>query len=91
MRRRSAIHTSSTGSTSRVRRLEEHALRAVVRRYDWVHTSLGIVGNVAFLVGSVCFLFDSAKTVGIWLFIVGAAGMLVGSIGQALIDSSGER
>lgn len=79
------IQQSSPAAGSRVRQVEEHALRALVRRYDWVHTSLGIFGNVAFLLGSVCFLFESWKTVGVWLFIAGAAGMLVGSLGQALV------
>lgn len=52
--------------------------------FHWVHTWLGLVGNIAFLVGSVFFLFESLKLAGIWLFIVGALGMLLGSIGDAV-------
>lgn len=69
--------------------MERHALHALVRRYDWVHTSLGIFGNVVFLIGSICFLFESSKTVGVWLFIAGATGMLIGSVGQAILESNG--
>lgn len=54
-----------------------------------MHTSLGIFGNVAFLIGSICFLFESSKTVGVWLFIAGAAGMLIGSVGRAVVTSNG--
>lgn len=61
-----------------------------MRRYDWIHTSLGIFGNVAFLIGSVCFLAESTKTIGVWLFIAGAAGMLLGSIGEAVVTSSSD-
>lgn len=61
-------------------------IRAVARNYEWVHTGLGLVGNLAFLVGSVFFLDESLKSAGVWLFIVGAAGMLIGSIGRAIVD-----
>lgn len=63
-----------------------HPVRAVARNYEGVHTGLGLAGNLAFLVGSVFFLLESLKTAGVWLFIVGAAGMLIGSIGRAIID-----
>lgn len=62
-----------------------HPLRSIARHYTWVHTTLGLIGNTAFLIGSVFFLFEDLKTVGIWLFIVGAAGMLIGQIGRALV------
>lgn len=62
-------------------------LDRIVQDYEWVHTLLGIVGNVSFFVGSVFFLFEPLKTAGIWLFIVGSAGMLVGSVGRALVDT----
>ncbi|MFP3915436.1 MAG: YrhK family protein [Actinomycetota bacterium] len=62
------------------------ALREFVRNYEWIHTSLGLVGNTSFLVGSVFFLWESLKPAGTWLFIVGAFGMLVGSVGRAIVD-----
>ncbi|MFP5309938.1 MAG: YrhK family protein [Actinomycetes bacterium] len=60
-------------------------LEELVQEYEWVHTALGILGNVAFLAGSALFLSDATKTAGVWLFIAGSAGMLVGSVGQALV------
>lgn len=67
----------------------KHPLRAFVHEYHWVHTGLGLVGNTAFLVGSVLFFWESTKVAGIWLFVVGATGMLIGSVGQAIVQ--GER
>lgn len=59
-------------------------IKKIIEDYDWVHTGLGIVGNVCFLVGSVLFLWESTKTAGVWLFIAGASGMLIGSVGSAV-------
>ncbi len=59
--------------------------------YEWFHTLLGILGNLAFLVGSVLFLFESLKRAGVWLFIVGSAGMLVGSVGSVLVRRARRR
>ncbi|MDY7103875.1 MAG: YrhK family protein [Actinomycetota bacterium] len=61
-------------------------INAIARNYRWVHTIIGIIGNFSFLLGSVFFLWESLKTAGVWLFIIGSAGMLVGSIGSALVD-----
>lgn len=62
------------------------AVERFVSNYEWIHTGLGLVGNLAFLVGSVLFLWESTKQAGVWLFIIGAAGMLVGSVGRAIVD-----
>ena len=64
-----------------------HPVHALARNYEWLHTGLGLVGNLAFLVGSVFFLSESLKIAGTWLFIVGAAGMLIGSIGRAIVNA----
>lgn len=63
------------------------ALRTIVRDYEWIHISLGIIGNVAFFVGSILFLrqFNAWQETGVWLFIVGSFLMLIGGIGQALV------
>lgn len=61
------------------------AIRRLVRDYDWFHTGVGIAGNLLFFVGSVLFLFEPTKIVGIWLFILGSFGMLVGSVGRAIV------
>ena len=58
-----------------------------VHDYGWVHLSLALVGNVSFFVGSILFLpaFEPVKTLGVWLFIIGAFGMLLGSVGNVLV------
>lgn len=61
------------------------ALQRLVSDYEWFHTGVGILGNLMFFVGSVLFLFEPARTAGVWLFIVGSFGMLVGSLGEAVI------
>lgn len=60
-------------------------LAILVRDYQWVHLTLGLIGNVCFVVGSVFFLYETLKTAGVWLFIVGSGGMLIGAIGSALV------
>ena len=61
-------------------------LAAWLEEFHWIHTSLGLVGNLCFFVGSVFFLWESTKLAGVWLFIVGALGMLLGSIGDKAIQ-----
>jgi hypothetical protein len=69
-------------------------LKTLVQEYGWIHTGLGLLGNVAFFVGSVVFLPSFEKweavgaewqTVGVWLFIFGAFFMLVGTAGNLLV------
>ena len=69
-------------------------LKTMVQEYGWIHTGLGLLGNVAFFVGSVVFLPTFGKweavgvewqTVGVWLFIFGAFFMLVGAAGNLLV------
>ncbi len=62
-------------------------IRAWIRHRAEIHTGLGLVGNVAFVIGSVFFLFGSLKIAGVWLFIAGSTGMLIGSIGRAVVES----
>lgn len=69
--------------TSRVNKSAART-RRFVSDFPWVHVGLGIVGNSAFFVGSVFFFWEATKTAGIWLFVVGAFGMLIGSVGEAL-------
>lgn len=64
------------------------ALQRFVSNYEWIHTGLGLVGNLAFLIGSILFLWESTQLAGTWLFIVGASGMLLGSIGRAIVDTA---
>jgi len=60
-------------------------IRQVVTEFEWIHDAVGNFGNLCFLVGSVLFLWQSEQTIGVWLFIVGSAGMMVGSVGSALV------
>lgn len=68
---------TSHGSSSRVTEL--------VRNFPWLHLGLGLVGNMLFLVGSIMFFFPGVKTAAIWGFVLGSAGMLIGSIGELLV------
>ena len=68
-----------------MRPIDIRPIKKILDDYEWVHTGLGIVGNVCFLVGSVLFLWESTKSTGVWLFIVGALGMLIGSVGAAVV------
>lgn len=63
----------------------EHPLLAVINRYRAIHTVMGIIGNTLFLTGSVLFLSGS-RTTAIWLFIAGSTGMLIGSVGSAMVE-----
>ena len=77
-------------TTTRAELREEHpslmrTIRPVLRNYQWIHIGLGLIGNVTFVVGSVLFLWDSTKFVATLLFILGSTGMLLGSIGQAIV------
>lgn len=47
---------------------------------------LGILGNVAFVAGSVLFFkrFEQWYTLAVWLFVVGSSLMLVGALGSGL-------
>lgn len=54
--------------------------------FRWLHQAIGVLGGVTFFVGSILFLYDGLlKHAGVWLFIVGSAGMLVGNVGSALL------
>ncbi len=64
-------------------------IRVLVHDYGWIHTGIGLVGNVLFFIGSIYFLpsFESWKVWGVWLFIAGAALMSVGSLGRLLVST----
>jgi hypothetical protein len=60
-------------------------IRGFITEYKWIYTILGIIGNVCFFVGSIFFLFETLQTAGTWLFIFGSLGMLIGSLGSAIV------
>lgn len=45
-----------------------------------VERNLGLVGNAAFLIGSLFFLSESLQTLGVWIFIVGSATVLIAQL-----------
>lgn len=62
-----------------------HPIRTLFRQFEWIHVGLGLIGNASFAIGSVFFLSEETRQVGVWLFIVGSFGMLIGSIGSAIV------
>ena len=52
--------------------------RTVFEAYEWFHILNDLLFGLEFLIGSVMFLSPKTQTVGVWLFIVGSAQMLVG-------------
>lgn len=66
-------------------RLRYKALSGLLREYEWIHRGLGILGHFCFFVGSVFFLWESLKVAGIWLFIVGAGGMLLDRVCSLIV------
>jgi hypothetical protein len=63
----------------------KQAIQEFVSKYQWIHTSLGLIGNFSFFIGSVFFLWDSTQIIGVWLFIIGSAGMLFASLGDMFV------
>lgn len=63
-------------------------VKTLVQEFGWVHLSLGLFGNVSFFAGSLLFLpaLEQYKTAGVWLFIVGAFFMTIGTVGRLLVD-----
>jgi hypothetical protein len=68
-------------------KLVQHPIKTLVQEFGWIHTGIGLFGNATFVAGSVFFLpaFDPWKTFGVWLFIVGATFMFVGSLGDLMV------
>lgn len=60
-----------------------------IRRYahdvPWVHLGVALVGNLAFVIGSIFFLYPALTRAGTWLFVVASWGLLVGVIGEILV------
>ena len=63
-------------------------IHIIVTEYGWIHLSLGLFGNCLFFTGSLLFLpaLEEYKTIGVWLFILGAFFMIIGSLGKLLVD-----
>lgn len=64
-----------------------HPIKFLVRDDGWIHTGLGLIGNVLFFAGSILFLptFSDWKTIAVWLFITGSFLMLLGTLGDLIV------
>ena len=65
-----------------------HPLRVVIQDYSWIHTAIGLFGNLTFFVGSILFFerFEDYKDIGVWLFVIGSFLMLIGSVGNFFVN-----
>lgn len=61
-------------------------IRTLVHDYEHIHTTIGITGNLLFVVGSALFYksFDQFHTLAVTMFVVGSTFMLIGSVGSGL-------
>jgi len=59
-------------------------LENFVDGYSWIHTSIGLIGNIYFVIGSVMFMSPAWKQTAVWFFLTGSSGMLIGTLGNAL-------
>lgn len=75
------------GSTRRL----PYPLHVMVCDYEWIHICLGLIGNLAFVVGSFLFFWESTKQWALWLFVIGSIGMLIGSMGSAFVKYEHKR
>lgn len=64
--------------------MERSRTRGFLAEFPWIHLGIGIFGNITFVVGSVMFLDRDLQRAGVWLFILGSSGMLLGSFGDLL-------
>jgi hypothetical protein len=64
---------------------ERRRLTTFVHDFPWIHIGIGLIGNLAFVIGSVMFFYKSVETVAIWVFVVASAGMFIGAVGQLLV------
>lgn len=69
-------------------RLSNERTKHFFDRYEWRFVVLGLVGNVLFFLGSVCFFFKSLETLAISLFVAGSCFMLVSSTASTLSEYS---
>lgn len=58
----------------------------IAKDFPIIHTVIGLVGNLLFFVGSILFFkaFEPFYTFAVWLFVIGSACMLVGSVGEVI-------
>ncbi|MEN3794322.1 YrhK family protein [Fulvimarina sp. MAC3] len=59
-------------------------LQRLVRDFSFIHTGISVLGNAAFVLGSIFFFkaFESYYTLAVWLFVIGSSGIFVGALGE---------
>lgn len=75
----------TTSDTTHRRGSRRSWLGTALHEFPWIHLGIGLFGNLLFFVGSVLFFWPAAKDVGIWMFVVGSLGMLLGSVGEIVV------
>lgn len=68
-----------------VKKMPFRMFRFMVNKYRWIHSSIGVLGGLLFVIGSLLFMVDDNQTAGV-LFILGSTGMLIGNVGQLIAD-----
>ena len=63
--------------------MHEDALREFFDKNEWVHLTLGLIGNTLFLSGSILFLLHS-RSIGVRAFVIGSFLMLIDTLGSFL-------
>jgi hypothetical protein len=66
--------------------MSRNAIQRFLHDYEWLHISVGVIGNATFFVGSIFFLpvYSDWMAVGVWLFITGSFLMLLGALAGGL-------
>jgi len=59
----------------------EHRINEI---YEWLHILNDLLIGLYFLIGSILFFYPHWENVGIWLFILGSAQMLIGPVIRTL-------
>ncbi len=68
-------------------RLSGRQFQQLAHRFRSFHQGIGVLGGLTFFVGSIFFLYAGAvQKAGVWLFIVGSAGMLIGNFGSVILN-----
>lgn len=63
-----------------VQHLEREVEHAVHQRFEWSHIVVLGLGNIQFLVGSWLFFYKAWENLAIWLFVIGSAFHVGGSL-----------
>jgi hypothetical protein len=68
-------------------RLSGRQFQHLAQRFRSLHQGIGVLGGLTFFVGSIFFLYaGTVLKAGVWLFIVGSAGMLIGNLGSVILN-----